>query len=281
MCLLILQKQNARVTNKQFKNAWDKNNDGVGYSFVKNSKIITKKYLNDDGFKAFLKSINHDVKTNGNDSPFLIHFRYSTHGLTNLENCHPFRISNDVVFGHNGCINGVDDDLEKSDTAVFNDSILKNLPSNWLHNPSIVKLVEGFIGHSKLAFLNKDKTFDILNESLGHWTKDSLIWFSNDGYKKPTYRRVPTQWATGYGWNTVKNNKYSRTTIAENKTTKKDDKTVKAENDFLVCDWCQTGGHSKLNKYDIGVNGQEQKICDGCQTSIDTAFKDSDGLNMF
>ena len=274
MCLLIVQKQKNKVTKKQFKNAWERNNDGVGYSFVKNGKIVTKKYLDDDGFKKFLKSINSDVNRHGDESPFLIHFRYTTHGATNLKNCHPFRVSDDLVFGHNGCINGVDDDFEKSDTAVFNDDIVKNLPSDWLNNPSIVKLVEGFIGHSKLAFLHKDKSFDILNENLGHWTNKGGIWFSNDGYKKPTYKKVKTQWSTGYGWNTIDSG-YSRTTRIEDK---KDDKKIKAEDKFLTCEWCQSDGQEELTEYDIGVEGKEPKICGVCLDAMDKAKDDSEGI---
>ena len=59
MCLLIVQKNNAKVSNKNLKNAWERNNDGVGYSFVKDGKIVTRKYMQ---FKPFKTSFNNDVK---------------------------------------------------------------------------------------------------------------------------------------------------------------------------------------------------------------------------
>ena len=94
MCLLIVQKNNAKVSNKNLKNAWERNNDGVGYSFVKDGKIVTRKYMQ---FKPFKTSFNNDVKKYGNESAFLIHFRYATHGATDLTNVHPFNVSDDVV----------------------------------------------------------------------------------------------------------------------------------------------------------------------------------------
>ena len=189
MCLLIVQQKNSIVSDDKFKNAWRRNNDGVGYSFVKDGQIQTFKFME---LNPFLKSINNDVKLYGKTSPFLIHFRYTTHGLTNLDNCHPFKINDETVFGHNGCINGVDDDDKKSDTVMFNEQILKNLPSGWLRNNATKILVSEFIGSSKLAFLHRDGTFDIINEKFGHWNKSKTVWFSNDGYKKPMkFKRVP------------------------------------------------------------------------------------------
>tara|TARA_R100000808_G_C2150179_1_gene158818 strand:+ start:1728 stop:2543 length:816 start_codon:yes stop_codon:yes gene_type:complete len=260
MCLLIIQKKNSKVTDEQFKQTWKRNNDGVGYAFVDKGEIQIRKFMKLD---PFVKSINKDVKKFGSSSAFLIHFRYTTHGLTNLDNCHPFRVNDGQVFGHNGCINSVGSDATLSDTRVFNNTILKDLPTNWSESESIKTLVSDFIGSSKLAFLNSDGSFEIINEHKygGHWNKLKTIWYSNDNYKKPepiVYHR--NNWKA-YNWD--------NTTIKTNKKSKKNrpimdkivdtKKRVYAENKFIKCDGC-----GMLNDSLISVN--DEKYCDTCET---------------
>ena len=40
MCLLIAQKKGVKVSNKKLGNAWNKNDDGVGYAFIKKLQIV-------------------------------------------------------------------------------------------------------------------------------------------------------------------------------------------------------------------------------------------------
>ena len=134
----MVQDKKQKVTEQEFRNSWIANNDGVGYAFVKNEQIQIKKFMK---LNPFLNEIKRDVNQFGNVSPFLIHFRYTTNGLTNIDNCHPFKINDNSVFGHNGIITSVDDDEIKSDTRMFNEQILKELPKNWMRNKSICKLV--------------------------------------------------------------------------------------------------------------------------------------------
>ena len=123
MCLLVMQEQNTTIEDKNLKNAYDSNPDGVGYSFINsNNKIMTKKYRD---YKKFLSAYQGDIKEFGNSSPFLLHFRLATHGQSEgTFNVHPFKVSKDTVFAHNGIISDVDDDKKLSDTQVFNRDIL-------------------------------------------------------------------------------------------------------------------------------------------------------------
>ena len=82
MCLLVVQKPNTKMSYKNISNAWDSNSDGSGYSFSKDGIIITKKYMD---LKAFKSNFNSDWNSN-KDKTFLIHFRYATHGLKNVDN---------------------------------------------------------------------------------------------------------------------------------------------------------------------------------------------------
>ena len=200
MCLLVLQKQNASIKEEYLENAFDSNDDGVGYSYVDENRITTKKFRK---YKNFLKNWNNDNAKFSNKSPFLLHFRLATHGIEEgTFNVHPFSVRKDMVFAHNGIINEVDDDKKMSDTQVFNRDILQNLKKSFLQDSIMIKLIEGFIGNSKLAFLNQDKSFKIINESAGHWLDD--VWFSNNSYQYKSYSYKPNSCGYGnyggYGW---------------------------------------------------------------------------------
>ena len=195
MCLLVMQKQNTKIRNENLKNAYDSNPDGVGYSFINSKrKITTKKYRNYD---KFLSAYQNDIIEFGNSSPFLLHFRLATHGQNKgTFNVHPFKVNSSMVFAHNGIISEVDDDKKLSDTQVFNRDILQELKGEFLLDVILVKLIKSFIGSSKLAFLNRDGSFQIINEKLGHW-KDR-VWYSNSSYKDKTSYSTESKWWKSY-----------------------------------------------------------------------------------
>ena len=269
MCLLIGQKKQAvtsnnKVSNNQLRNAWARNNDGVGYAFAINGRIETRKFME---FKPFKKSFNQDVAKYGNQSAFLIHFRFATHGNTDLSNVHPFKVNDNLVFGHNGVINNVDDDNILSDTQVFNNLILKGLNPDFLSNDSLRTLISDFIGNSKLCFLDSNGNLDFINADLGHFNDNKSIWFSNDGYKKqkPIY-------IGGGAWNSQKwdnvNNCYlgnygfkSSTTKPNKSRAKSIKESIKtyADNTFLKCDYCNT-------ETDVLYRYNYADICEDCKT---------------
>ena len=194
MCLLILQEKEARIKDDLLKNAYDGNPDGVGYSYVDNGSLTTKKYRK---YNKFLSNWKSDVGEFGSVSPFLLHFRLATHGIDEgTFNVHPFTIRKGLAFAHNGIINEVADDKKLSDTQVFNRDILKSLKKTFLQDEILMKLIEGFIGASKLVFLGNDRTYKIVNEGLGHW-KDG-VWFSNTSYSYKIYKAYKGK-VYGYG----------------------------------------------------------------------------------
>ena len=76
----------------------------------------------------------------------------------------------------------VSTDAKRSDTNMFNEKLLKQLPSNFIRNSAIMNLIEESIGQSKLVFLDNEGRYVIANESLGHWVDN--VWYSNDSYIK-------------------------------------------------------------------------------------------------
>ena len=161
MCLLISQKNSTPIKKEYLENADCSNPDGMGYAYADGGKITVQKFRD---FEKFYKQYSRDVKQYGKMSDFILHFRFSTHGVnTGLFNVHPFRVSERLVFAHNGVLD-VEKHKKKSDTQVFNETILQKLKSNFLNSSAVCSLIEGFIGSDKLVFLNKEGLSVILNE---------------------------------------------------------------------------------------------------------------------
>lgn len=185
MCIAILQKTGATtLSNDVITNCYNNNSDGSGIAFVdENHKIQVRKYRELDSFVDQYQQLHRKY---GNQTPFMIHSRIGTHGTSDGNtNVHPFWVNDQMVFCHNGIIRDVRDDKVMSDTQVFNQDYLKQLPNLWIQNPATIRLVSNFIGQSKLIFLSSDKSFKIINKELGHW--DEKTWFSNSSYKRGVF----------------------------------------------------------------------------------------------
>ena len=187
--------------------------------------------------KSFKFNFNSDWNSN-KDKTFLIHFRYATHGLKNVDNVHPFKVNTNLVFAHNGIINCVDDDNKLSDTQMYNKQVLQKLDNSFLESNAIKLLIEESIGSSKLAFLDSNGHYTIINESSGHWNKHKSIWYSNDGYKKSKVFVRGGQW-NGFNFNP------------------KQDSLKLANNHWLICDLCNS-------KTDLTHNFYANELCEDC-----------------
>ena len=237
MCLLISQTNSKPIKRELLENADCSNPDGMGFAYADNGQIQVEKFRD---FKPFYKAYKSAVKRCGKVSNFIVHFRFSTHGVnTGLFNIHPFRVNERLVFAHNGVLD-VDDHKKKSDTRVFNETILQKLKPNFLNSSAVCSLIEGFIGSDKLVFLNNDGKNTIINEKRGHW--DNGVWYSNSSYKP--YKAVK------YGYSNyecVSGYNYPATT--------------KAFSTYGKCNFCQVWG--KLNSETAG--GNDVKLCDTCK----------------
>tara|TARA_R100000329_G_C7599425_1_gene212575 strand:+ start:375 stop:1229 length:855 start_codon:yes stop_codon:yes gene_type:complete len=197
MCLLTLQKRNAKTLNEDIlQTSFENNNDGAGLAYADNGKIHVRKYRD---FTTFNDDYQKLHKKHRKSTAFLLHFRIGTHGSSEgTTNVHPFFVNDNLVFAHNGVINNVRDDKKLSDTQVFNNDYLKQLPKFWIKNNATLRLISEFIGHSKLAFLDSKGGFKIVNKHLGHW--DGKTWFSNNSYKPHVFDFGGCT-TTRVGWN--------------------------------------------------------------------------------
>lgn len=209
MCIAIVRRPYAEISEEALHNCAVNNPDGFGFTYVREDitgvrKLIIKKTMD---YEIFIRQYRRAVKLNP-ESVFLIHFRIATHGTVNKFNCHPFRVNKNMTFIHNGIITGVGVDSLKSDTQLFNEKVLKVMPKGFEKVDGIKLLLEKFLSGSKLATLDIDGNYTIYNESAGHW-KDN-VWYSNYSYSYGK-RVVTTYYGSGYGqYDTTKKGKKDR-----------------------------------------------------------------------
>lgn len=181
MCIIAAINPGLKLDKETFDRCWDKNPDGFGMAYVWNGRVRIKKTM----FKKDAWNIYTNVERVAPDSAKILHWRIGTHGKKDITNCHPFVIhDHDLVFMHNGIIK-IDNcpDGLLNDTQMFNNLILKHLPKDFYQQDCYQRLIEEFIGYSKLTFLDKDNNITIFNEKKGEWFEG--VWFSNSGYKAP------------------------------------------------------------------------------------------------
>jgi len=186
MCLLILAKGGSTPSKKSLRIAARNNPDGFGFAIIGTDNRIHRFRSMDieETITAFFEARKRFPKGHA-----IFHLRITTHGATNIDNCHPFVINDDVVMGHNGML-PIKEENGRSDTRIFAEDWLPEIGmKDLLDDPEGVEELEKFIGYSKLAFLNVgdelEKPFYIINEELGHW-KDG-VWYSNSSYKESLY----------------------------------------------------------------------------------------------
>jgi len=186
MCIAILKPEGETIDKTRLENCFENNEDGAGYMFSKNG--VLRFFKGFFKFEEFYNSYERNVLDNGNPIS-AIHFRITTHGNTDKANCHPFKVNKKLGFIHNGVINMVKTDKNKSDTSMFNEIILKHLPKGFIRNQAITNLIDESIGNSKLVFLDNKGNYLISNESKGEW--DNNVWYSNSSYQYCYYYYSP------------------------------------------------------------------------------------------
>jgi hypothetical protein len=249
MCIAILNAKGV-LSLKTFKTCWAANPDGAGLCYFDGEKIQIVKEMK--SVKAFHQSYL-DVRAMYPEIDIAIHFRISTHGRVNVTNCHPFKVNKTTGFIHNGVINNVSVSTDFSDTYIFNETIMKALPSDFIKNMALLDLLSVYIGYSKLVIIS-GKISTIVNEELGVW--DAGNWYSNKSYlqpKQPTAIKAPVISKTIYGWDYWDG--YSETEKAKNKDVAKDEGYIYD----TYCECCR-----EISENITYVNEWSMDICDKC-----------------
>lgn len=177
MCIVIVNQKNNTLSKKVLRTCAENNPDSFGLMFHDGNKIVTYKTLN---AKDFINSYYHFKLLAKNE--MILHFRIATAGLIDINNCHPFEVSPNLFYMHNGIISEHSHAKSMfSDSYLFNERILKKLPLNFLDSQGCIELISKYVEGSKLVFLWNDEV-RIINEHLGI-TASNGNWFSNSSYK--------------------------------------------------------------------------------------------------
>lgn len=194
MCLLSVYSPGAMVNVEHLEAGAYNNPDGYGFAVIVGDRIETG-----HGMDAFAVIDAFDrVRFAHPESWAMFHSRFTTDGLTSVDNCHPFQVGGDArtILAHNGILphaarpKGKD---QRSDTRILAESLIPNRHFGRLHRPRGRRALEKWIGSegypNKVAILTVDPRYRenafILGEHLGVW--DSGVWHSNFDYVPYTF----------------------------------------------------------------------------------------------
>jgi glutamine amidotransferase len=186
------------------------------------------------------------------------HARYATHGSNTIENCHPFKVGNELTYlAHNGIISVISPEKDdRSDTRIFAEDILAKIGGvTALDNPQVWNMLEDFTTGSKVAVLSVDPKAKhelyLLHADKG-WEDSSGVWWSNNTCHLDS-------WYSKYGAST-----YASKAAA----------MVTEEDDYwLICDLCENA----RDYWDALKTGDDQ-YCDVCKSCWDCGALRNDCL---
>ena len=189
MCLIITG-QSAKIratllnTTGMLSDIYSLNPDGIGIMYATKKGLKVVKMLPKSAADAtmFISKLPLD------DRELAVHFRWTTHGHTDMDNCHPYDvIPGYVAMMHNGVLHtGNAADTAKSDTWHFIQDYLSEsvlLAPELVFTDGFLAMVAEFIGDNRFVFMNGEGKMSIVNKDQG--VEHDGMWFSNTYAWKP------------------------------------------------------------------------------------------------
>ena len=175
MCVAIYKPEKVQLTKRDMGKCFHANPDGVGFSYIEGG--VAKIHKGFFHFKEFWKAFKAYQSRE-----CIVHFRWATHGATNVDNCHPFVLANGGALIHNGIIDWADSSIPqdpRSDTRIFVEDFLNPMiqEGTSIHAPEVRQDIENAIGPTNKMILLYEEDVIILNQGLGSWHNGA--WFSN------------------------------------------------------------------------------------------------------
>lgn len=172
MCLIIHKPAGRKVPSDVLSSAMLLNRDGVGIMYAEDGRIIIERSLS----ASLLTKRLPQLKAR----EVIVHFRMRTHGSIDLDNTHPFEVTDGVAMVHNGILSDYGDE-KVSDTRDFNAGVLRPLLSTHpdiYNDPPFGDALEDYIGpNNKILMLRSDGTVWSLNRHTG--VEYNGVWLSN------------------------------------------------------------------------------------------------------
>lgn len=205
MCMLTFFRPGVMPHMGRLENGTTANRDGHGFAVIVGDRIETGYSMNAAAaLEAFEK-----VRKLHPESYAIFHSRYTTDGVTNIDNCHPFVVGGDTrtVLAHNGILPDPARPLKgdpRSDTAILADDLIPSGVFGHLRSKRARRRLARWMTPpgagsypNKVAILTVDPAYPknayLINAQLGI-EKDG-VWYSNSGYCSWRDR-----WGTGAGY---------------------------------------------------------------------------------
>ncbi|MFI6958608.1 hypothetical protein ACIBJI_34720 [Nocardia sp. NPDC050408] len=185
MCILTFVKPGISPNLDALRGGALANPHGHGYAVITAATITVGRGMDAEAVLNEFAAVRQQYP----NSPALFHSRLATHGLRDVENCHPFVVGGDArtVLAHNGIlpetVHPTQDD-PRSDTRIAAEDFLPIHPFGSLDSWAGRERLERWLGTDKMVLLSVDPAYKhsayIFNERLGHWDEGS--WYSNHTY---------------------------------------------------------------------------------------------------
>lgn len=176
MCVITLLQPQQKLDKQRFDKMWTFNPHGGGLMYAKNGELQILKSQDRQEFWGLLKLAEEDAQ-----SPIGVHFRISTSGKVDIDNCHPFLVNEGVALMHNGILPvTVPKKSLINDTQIFIKRYLQDLDFN-LKNKALMMYLGRSIGdYNKFLLMDKLGNVEILNPDV--WKDDDGLLVSNMDY---------------------------------------------------------------------------------------------------
>ena len=180
MCILIKHSAQTSFSDALLRDFFTHNPDGFGIMYGDGKKLHVTKTM---GSVEEVIQLYRDI-AEGRDC--VIHYRMRTHGNTDLDNCHPYRVTDDLWMAHNGVLaTGNKSDPTKSDTWHFIENIIKPIAEadiDLIFDADWQAMIGTMIGtNNKFAFAHSDGRIAVINEKSGinyanAWLSNTYAW---------------------------------------------------------------------------------------------------------
>lgn len=200
MCIIAVKPQNVAIPSQEIlERIFDKNPDGAGIAYTTNGGIKIIKGIMSKG--EFLK-VCQKIPTKASA---IIHTRISTSGGICKELTHPYKLTNDFkelrktnieikkndfavahngIFSEFGTMQNANDTMQFIATYLTPLKELKEKNGGKITDNDITPIINRLVNGSRLVIMATDGEFKTYGNG---WSEQNGIYYSNEGYKKPTY----------------------------------------------------------------------------------------------